>query len=91
VGWQPANPIAIDPAAGSEIVDMGMVEEVAGPGVEHAYHADLPAHKAWISGQLLGCLGRSAKQQVVDQLLISTGEQAQFSGKREGQQEVRDG
>jgi len=55
-----------------------MVEQVAGPGVEHAYHADLRAHKAWISGQLLGCLGGSAEKQVVEQLLVVAGELAQF-------------
>ena len=68
-----------------------MVEQVACPGVQHAHHPDLAAHKAWISGQLLGCLGRSAEEQVVDQLLVLAGEQAQFSGKGEGQQEVGDG
>ena len=88
---QPPLSVAPYSATGDQIVDVGMVEQVAGPGVEYTYHADLPAHKFWISGQFLGCLGRSTKEQVVDQLLVVAGEQAQFSGEGESQQEVRDG
>ena len=88
---QPGISIIAYPAAGHQIVDMGMVEQVAGPAMHHTYHSNLPAHKSWIPGQFLGCLGRSAEEQVVDQLLVVAGNLAQFGGKREGQQEVRDG
>ena len=88
---QPGISIIAYPAAGYQIVDMGMVEQVAGPGMHHTYHSNLPAHKSWIPGQFLGCLGRSAEEQAVDQLLVTAGDLAQFGGKREGQQEVRDG
>ena len=89
-GGQPRLPITAYPAAGSQVMHVGMVEQVAGPGVQHAYHANLPAHKAWIFCQLLGCPGGSAEEQVVDQLLVLAGNLAQFRWKREGQQEVRD-
>jgi hypothetical protein len=77
-GRQPFLPIARHPAAGDQVVDVGMVEQVAGPGVEHTYHANLPTHKAGISGQLLGSLGGSAEKQVVDQLLVVASELAQL-------------
>ena len=75
---QPNISIIAYPAARDQIVHVGMVEQVAGPGMEYAHHPDLPAHKSWISGQFLGCLGRSTKEQVVDQLLIVAGELAQL-------------
>jgi len=71
-------PINAHPAAGDQVVHVGMVEKVAGPGMEYAHHPDLPAHKSWISGQFLGCLGRSTKEQVIDQLLVVAGELAQL-------------
>lgn len=90
-GWQPGISIIAYPAAGDQIVHVGMVEEVAGPGMQYAHHPDLPAHKSWISGQFLGRLGRSTEEQVVNQLLIVAGNLAQFRREGEGQQEVRDG
>ncbi len=87
---QPGIAIASHAAAGDQIVDVGMVDQVAGPGMQYAQHPDLPAHKPWVPGQLLGGLGRSAEEQVVDQLLVLAGELAQFRGEGEGQQEVRD-
>jgi len=70
---------------------MGVVDQVACPGMQYTHQPDLPTHKARILGQLLGGLSRSAEKQVVDQLLVLAGEQAQFRGERESQQEVRDG
>ncbi len=87
---QPANPILVHTAAGSQVVDVGMVDQFAGPGMQHTQHADLPAHKAWIPGQFLGCLCGSTKEQVVEQLLVASGDLAQLRGKREGQKEVGD-
>jgi len=88
-GGQPMSIVA-HTAAGSQVVNVGMVEQVTAPGVEYAHHPDLAAYPFWISGQFLGCLSRSAKEQVVDQLLVTAGDLAQFSGEGEGQQEVGD-
>ena len=73
---QPGIAIASHAAAGDQIVDVGMVGQVAGPGMQYAQHPDLSAHKPWVSGQLLGGLGGSAEEQVVDQLLVLAGELA---------------
>ena len=75
---QPALSIAVHSAAGCQVMHVGMVEQVAGPGMEHTYHPDLPAYKSWISGQSLGGLRRSAKEQVVNQLLVTAGDLAQL-------------
>ncbi|MEK6283806.1 MAG: hypothetical protein AABN95_25905 [Acidobacteriota bacterium] len=39
-------------AAGDDVMDMGMIEELAGPGVEHADHAEPGADEARVLGQL---------------------------------------
>jgi len=69
---------------------VGVVEQVAAPGMQYTYHPNLSAHKAWVSSQLLGCLGGSAEEQIVDQFLVLAGDLAQFRREGEGQQEVRD-
>ena len=88
---QPALPIATQPTAGHQVMHMGMVRQVACPGMQHAHQPDLPTHKTRISGQLLCCQSRSAEEQTVDQLLVLAGEFTQLGWEREGQQEVRDG
>ena len=39
-------------AAGDDVMDVGMIEELAGPGMEHADHAEAGADEARILGQL---------------------------------------
>ena len=73
---QPPLSIVAHPTARNQVMHMRMVEQVAGPGMQHADHSNLAAHKSWISGQFLGCLGRSAEEQAVDQLLILAGDLA---------------
>ena len=65
-----------------------MIEELAGPGVQHADHAQTGADEAWVLGQLLQGCGGSAKEQVVDRLLMAAGQGAQLGGQGEGDQEV---
>ena len=57
-------------AAGDEVMHMGMIEELAGPGVEHAHHAEAAAHEAWVLGQLQQGGRGSAKEQVIARLLL---------------------
>ena len=65
-------------------MNMGMVDQVACPGMQNPHQSDLSTHKARISGQLLDSLSRSAEEQVVDQFLVLAGEQAQFRRNGEG-------
>ena len=67
---------------------VGMVDELAGPGMQDAHHPNLATHKARIMGKLLGGLCGSPKQQVVHALLVLAGKLAKFSGEGEGQQEI---
>lgn len=55
-------------------MDVGMISQVAGPGMQNANHANITAQKARIVRQLLRRLGRSAKEQVVEQPLMAAGE-----------------
>jgi hypothetical protein len=72
-GRQPTLTIRSQSTGGHHIVDVGMVAEVAGPGVEYPDHANLAADKARVLGQLLqGSRGR-AKQDIIDDFLVTSG------------------
>lgn len=62
-------------------MDMGMIEELAGPGVEYAHHAGTTSHEAWVLSQKLQSCGGSAKEQIVDQLLMAAGDPRNSAGK----------
>ena len=68
-----------------------MVDEGARPGVQQTHHTEATADESWIEGQLSQRLGRSAKQNVVDRLLIAARDGSQLSGQREGHEEVSNG
>ena len=70
---------------------MGMIGELACPGMQDAHQPNLATHKARIMGELLGGLCGSPKQQIVNELLVLAGKLAEFSGEGEGQQEVWNG
>jgi len=55
-------------------MDVGMVSQVAGPGLQDAQETNLTTEEAGVVGQLLQSRGRSLKQQVIDQALVSAGE-----------------
>jgi len=50
-GRAPAT-VRSEAAAGDDVMDVGMVEELASPGVEHADHAEASADEARVLGQL---------------------------------------
>lgn len=50
---QPSLTIAGQTASGDEVMNMGMITQVAGPGLQHPQETDLPADKARIGGQSL--------------------------------------
>src|SRR5437899_2117755 len=72
-------------------MNVRMIDELAGPGVQHAQQADSAADEARVLGQVQQRRGGSAKEQVVDQLLITAGEGAQLFREGEGDEEVIDG
>ena len=49
-GRDPPLPIRRETTRGDEIMDVGMLAHLAGPGLQHADHADLTAKKARVLG-----------------------------------------
>jgi len=94
--WQEEALSALEPALtlfsqttpGNQVMHVRMVAQVASPGVQHANHADSPAHEAWIPGQLLGRRSTGAEDQIVDGFLIPPRNLPQPLRQGEGQQEV---
>lgn len=70
---------------------VGVVAEVASPGVQDADHTDLAADKTRVTGQLLGGFCGSAEEQVVNELRLSTGDLPESVRQGEGEQEVGNG
>ena len=51
-------------AAGDEVMNVRMMKQLAGPGMQYADHANAAADEPWILSQLQQGGGRSAKEQV---------------------------
>src|SRR5438552_12642864 len=72
-------------------MNVGMIEELAGPGMQYSNQAHTTSNEPWVLGQLQQGRGGSAKEQVVDRLLMAAGDRSQLGGQGEGDQEVRSG
>jgi hypothetical protein len=73
-----------------DVVHGRMVAQVAGPGVQHANHAEAAAHAPGVPRQCLQGLRCAPKQDVVDHLLVAACQRSQLLGSREGDHDVRD-
>jgi len=69
----PSPVILGEPSAGEHAMHMGMSEQRLPPGVQNRKKSDLGAEVFGISGDLQKGLGRSPKQQAVNQSLIVQG------------------
>src|SRR5260370_33991636 len=58
--------VVSEAAAGDEVMDVRMIEQLPGAGVEHADHPEAGAHQARVLGPWLQSSGRSAKEAVID-------------------------
>lgn len=67
---------------------MGMVDQIARPGMQDAHQADLATHETRIASQDLSGLSRSPEESVIEELLIPFCKDAQFRGDGEGQEKV---
>jgi hypothetical protein len=90
-GGKPLAAVGTQAAAGHQVVNVGMEDEGAAPGVEHAQHAQLGAQAPGVGGQLLQGLGAGGKEQVQRNLEMGADEHPQRFGQGEGDQEVRGG
>jgi hypothetical protein len=50
---------------------MGMVMELAGPGVQNRQDADLGTNKAFLGSQITYALGGSLDEQTIERLLMA--------------------
>jgi hypothetical protein len=91
LGGKPLLSIGGEAASGHQIMDMGMVVEITGPGLEDTDEAELATHPTGVEGELLqGCRG-STEQEIVNQLLVAAGKFSQGVRESEGHQEVGHG
>ena len=74
VGAQPGLPLSRQPAAGDKVMNVGMVSQVAGPGLQDAQETKLTADKAGVVGQLLQGRRRGLKQPVIHLPLVTPGQ-----------------
>ena len=90
-GLAPSLALVGQPAGGDEEVNVRMVGEITGPGVEHREDAEGSADPLWIVGEVLegGC--GFAQEQVVDGALVGACERAELGGESEGDELVGTG
>ena len=86
-GPHPAAAIGAQAAAGHEVMNMGMIDERARPGMEHPEQAQLGAEP--IGGQVLQRLGAGGKEQIQGELLVRPDQAPQFLWHGERHQKIR--
>ena len=86
----PLAPITREPPAGNEVVDVRVVSHVPSPGLQDAHHADDSPYEPRISSERLQCSSRTAKEDIVEGLLMAARESPQLIGESEGDHEVDD-
>lgn len=71
-----------------QIMDVGMLAQITGPGLQHADHADLAANEAWVACAVLEGGGRGPKKERIDLLLMALGNFSQFGWYGKGDHEI---
>src|SRR5712691_8248084 len=66
----PARTVRRDSPSWDHAVDMGMVQQVLTPGVQHSQETDLRPEAPWIGRDLQQGLGNGTKQKPIHQLLV---------------------
>src|SRR5271165_4364293 len=74
----PVLAIGSDPTAGDQQVDMGVIAQLAVPGVEHGQHAGQCPEVPFLGTEVLDRRNRDLHQQTVEQLLVATEHRAQL-------------
>ena len=88
-GGEPAGVFGVEPAPGDDAVDVRMIEQQLGPGMQHGGEADLRPQAP--AGHGLEGLGRGREQQLVRHRRGGEEEGVQFGGHGEDEVEVLDG
>ena len=87
----PGAAIPAQAPARNQVMDVGMKDQGARPGVEYSQHSQLRAQTLGIGGQILQGLGAGGKEEVQAHLEMGADERAQFFRHGESDQEVRHG
>ena len=87
----PAQSVRTQATTGYEIVNMRMIFELTGPGVEHAQQAELGAQMFPVPGNVLQGAGAFLEQPGQENLGMIANNPAQLFRHGEGDEEVRDG
>jgi hypothetical protein len=90
-GGDPGALVGAEAAAGQQIMDVGMVDEGAGPGVEKTEQAQSGTQAFGVAAQILESLGAGGEEERVTQLGMGTDPAAQGIREGKGDQEIRDG
>ena len=92
-GFAGNPPLAVrrQPPTGDDAMQMGMVQQVLPPGVEHGNEADLGAEVLGVGGDGAERLGRGAEEEVVDLALVLEGNRGDGGGEGEDHMEIPDG
>jgi len=84
---QPVLSVQSQGASRDQVVHVRMVCEVAPPSMKNAYHANLTADKAGVTGQMLSSSCRGTEEQVVERGLVTPGDLPERVGQGEGEHE----
>ena len=79
-GGAPGAAVGRHPATGHQAVDMRVIEQLLGPGMEHGQHADGAADEAAIAGELDDRLGGGLDQCAVPITLVRAQRRTQLLG-----------
>jgi hypothetical protein len=79
---RPPGALGRQTSSSNDIMHVGMVAQSAGPRMEHPYHPDPAADEPRIQRQCLQGLGGAPKEEVVEGLLVTTGQGSEFRRER---------
>ena len=69
-------------------MDVRMIKQSGGPGLQNAFETDLAADKAFIGGNLPERLGRRLEEEGITEFLMRTEDRPKRLGKRKGGKEI---
>lgn len=77
--------------ARNEVMDMGMINQLPGPGVQDSEQPQVSAKRTRLAGHITQSCGTLAKEQVIADALVGSEERTQRLRDHEGHQEVAHG
>ena len=72
-------------------MNVRMIKQRGGPGLQDAFETDLPADKAFIGGNLLERLCRCFKKEGITEFLLRPEDRPKRFGKRKRRKEIANG